>query len=839
MDYVRGVSDWLWDWADYRRSLVEYAVAAATVGATDEHVGTDATVNSAVPAPAMAAASHVAPGAAPTTPPAKRFTGADALAWVGSLCLVIATISFGLLQWDTLESGGRLTTVGIATLLGTVLVWTTKRACLTTVAEGLSVLMVAGAVTEVGLLVLRWFPGYHGFLPWCVGLVAVAGAAAAVAHPLKVRTPKVLAGLLVTFAGWASIRQWDLSPYPGGVLQMVVGVVALCGAALLLTRWADADGEFTTISVVGAGFALFGAYSAAMEWGYMDTYSRGYRLWSVALATTVAVAAWVTATMWHRRYPDSIAARVLRAEAALTAILAPAFAVHAATGFDVLVCHGVIAVAWLGVKVWRPPAQWARIPDQIATLPSLVMAMALPAYVIANVMLQAAFNYPSHRRLSGLVTFETGAGVARWWMAAATLGSILAVWLFGKGSESDTVRRVLLGAWGQAFALGAVGATLVTFTLGRPIDEGDPGLADNWHLPHGIAVWSRVLVPLALGVAGAALMVFQARRGRRSRAIAALPLWLLGLWVFPMAGSSTATAVVAGLGLAVWALIPALHDGFSRDLARIAGPTAVAVATTSVFAVVAGSGRLSQISRADAGAAYLGALVVVQAVVWLVERDFTGRRINWFGLVLAYGVAVLVVPTFAQTTAPDMSSQAVAFLVTGALGVAAWWDRHPLAWVAAGAAGWITIVIFINRVAPNAPVEAYSGAAAALMAVGGVVAWRRGASSTAAMGPALATLAVPSVVMSLVHTGPRLYCVVALGAAACIAGVLTRTKALLVTGALSMLTIGTSQIVHVTSNYAGWQVFAAVGVVLVVAAATAERARQPLHRFRDSVAAYR
>ena len=453
-------------------------------------------------------------------------------------------------------------------------------------------------------------------------------------------------------------------------------------------------------------------------------------------------------------------------------------------------------------------------PARYAGAVCLVAAAVAAGYALATGL--------TGPRIAAVLVFQPAApllvahahpGLAGW---SLTFGLLAAVDL--------TARRVLTAP--LAYVLAGV-ATLVAFVpaviaAGRTVATAQPFFHAAWTAAVPAASWR---LPAALALVTVALFLAVPPRLRPA----------------PVAAGATAVAVAlpAGLHLPWWNgpildLVPAAVALAlaARHVARRGSVVAlvsqlVAVVLLSLHAIAAGFGRpgtafavFAVIALLGAGTAVLaplrglavGGLLTAAAAV--PAGAWTGTAALGFSeqgqrraVAVAFGVILVAASATALRTRDRVLAVVVA-LLAGAGGALAW---------------------------PAGPVlEAYTLVVGGLAVAGALIARRDHTPSWVTYGPALAVGLLPSLFLVLTDNEQhwrRL--LLGLGAlAVLLAGAKARLRAPVVAGSVTLGLLALHELVLVWELIPRWIPLAAAGALLVVLAATLERRRRDLARFR-------
>ena len=216
--------------------------------------------------------------------------------------------------------------------------------------------------------------------------------------------------------------------------------------------------------------------------------------------------------------------------------------------------------------------------------------------------------------------------------------------------------------------------------------------------------------------------------------------------------------------------------------------------------------------------------------------------------------ALAVLLAGAAAAAPDLPAGDSRALLLGAVGLAAVAGSALLPWAtargSAGAGGAVALAgLWVGLSGHDVELpEAYTGPPALALLAAGLLARRHaapsqdspGPGSTAAYGPGLAVLLLPSLLHACADPAgsiARLLALVVLCAGVLLLGASVRLRALVVGGSAGLLAAGLLLLVPYADAVPRWALLACVGVLLTGIGATYEARRRDLDRARAALAA--
>ncbi|MFC8847467.1 MULTISPECIES: SCO7613 C-terminal domain-containing membrane protein [unclassified Micromonospora] len=665
-----------------------------------------------------------------------------------------------------------------------------------------------------------------------IGVVAVAFATLALPGVGPVPWPAVLAAGLVVGAGLLLFAVTRARPW-WGVLAAAVAGAALVGHALL-AGLASPDGEAALLGAVvplGLAVAALGRRDGGVRRGVAGA-ALAAALLAVPAAVTVALFAAGASPWWQAR-------------AALAAVGLPLVALLAVRRrWPELTGYASVAFAAGSVLVALAPLV-VRVDEPVALYAAVVVLLTV---------------------LAGPGTRPTGAPLV------SGLG-LLAVALF---AAAPVLVRVLVAPYGEVSTpwsgaptgvpvpgAAPAGVALLVLTLAAALAGRAPGrsAADPaGGQPPRAAGWADAALP-ALPFAAAAVPVLLAAAGAPwpvvsgvllLTGVAALlaaalvrprPL-LLGVTV-PVGLVATAAGLggllatragtLAGLGALVVAGVVAAVAG-RTGAARLAG-VLVAVGSAAGFAVTAALAASLPLRTASFAVLAVAVLVLAAAALPAGVDRLRGRVLD----VAAQAVALLAVLLAAGS---PRYAAAVCVLWGAAVGLRLLRRGEPVGWrwAFAGVAGGSELLGAWLLLGAGGVVllEAYTLPAAGLALAAGAVALRTrpGLNSWLALGPGLAAGLLPSGVSVLFAPDPQPWRRLLLGAGALavvLAGAARRWQAPVLLGGVTLVLLALHELVRGWDLLPRWIFLAAGGLALIGLAATYERRRRDLARFRAAV----
>ncbi|WP_432955415.1 SCO7613 C-terminal domain-containing membrane protein [Micromonospora haikouensis] len=681
-----------------------------------------------------------------------------------------------------------------------------------------------------------------------IAVVAVAFATLGVSGVGPLPWPAVPAAGLVVGAGLLLFAVTRARPW-WGVLAAAVAGAALVGHALLVGL-AYPAGEAALLGAVvplGLAVAALGRRAGGVRRGVAGV-ALAAALLAVPAAVTVALFAAGVPPWWQARaalaavgLPLVALVAVRRRWSELTGYASVAFAAGSA----------LVALAPLVVRVDEPVALYAAVVVLLTVLagpgtrPSgaplvsglglLAVALFAAAGVLARVLVapygEVAAPW-SGAPTGGPVPGATPAGVA---LLVLTLAAALAGRTPGPGRSATPVG-------GDGFPPGA----------GLPTSSGgQPPRAAGWAdaalpaLPFAAAALPVLLaaagtpwpvVPAVLLATGvAALLAAALARPRPLLVAVTVPVGLVA--TVPGLGGLLATraGTLAGLGALVVAGVVAAVAG-RTGAARLAGAL-TAVGSATGFAVTAALAASLPLRTASFAVLAVAVLVLAAAALPSGVDPLRGRVLD----VAAQAVALLAVLLAAGS---PRYAAAVCVLWGAAVGLRLLRRGEPVGWrwAFAGIAGGSELLgAWLLLIAGGVVLlEAYTLPAAGLALAAGAVALRTrpGLNSWLALGPGLVAALLPSGVSVLFAPDPQPWRRLLLGAGALavvLAGAARRWQAPVLLGGVTLVLLALHELARGWDLLPRWIFLAVGGLALIGLAATYERRRRDLARFRAAV----
>ncbi|WP_228986670.1 SCO7613 C-terminal domain-containing membrane protein [Micromonospora sp. DH13] len=681
-----------------------------------------------------------------------------------------------------------------------------------------------------------------------IGVVAVAFATLGVSGVGPLPWPAVPAAGLVVGAGLLLFAVTRAQPW-WGVLAAAVAGAALVGHALLVGL-AYPAGEAALLGAVvplGLAVAALGRRASGVRRGVAGA-ALAAALLAVPAAVTVALFAAGVPPWWQARaalaavgLPLVALVAVRRRWPELTGYASVAFAAGSA----------LVALAPLVVRVDEPVALYAAVVVLLTVLAGpgtrptgaplvsglglLAVALFAAAGVLARVLVApygevaAPWSGPP---TGGPVPGATPAGVA---LLVLTLAAALAGRTPGPGRSGTPVG-------GDGFP---PGAGLPTSSGGQPPRAAGWADAALSALPFAAAA-----LPVLLAAAGTPWPVVPAvllATGVAALLAAALarPRPLLGAVTVPVGLVATVTGLggllatragtLAGLGTLVVAGVVAAVAGRTGAARLAAALTAVGSATG--FAVTAALAASLPLRTASFAVLAVAVLALAAAALPSGVDPIRGRVLD----VAAQAVALLAVLLAAGS---PRYAAAVCVLWGAAVGLRLLRRGEPAGWrwAFAGVAGGSELLgAWLLLIAGGvALLEAYTLPAAGLALAAGAVALRTrpGLNSWLALGPGLVAALLPSGVSVLFAPDPQPWRRLLLGAGALavvLAGAARRWQAPVLLGGVTLVLLALHEVARGWDLLPRWIFLAVGGLALIGLAATYERRRRDLARFRAAV----
>lgn len=745
----------------------------------------------------------------PTGPPAgsgvvpperQEWSGARVralLLWLGAALLGISAITFTAVAWSRLDDGGRAAlligaTAGIAGLALAL------RRRLPMTAEALTGLAIVFLLVDVYALRRAGVaPAMPMQVWWAVGVVAVAGCAAALGRFAGRRT-----------AGFA--------------------VAALLPIAVqLLAGYADAAWTAATVLAALAAGIVYARGRLARHlhrevMAVLGLHAAGS--WAAA-----AILASIAATQ-----PDTVAAALAPALAVASLVGAPALAGRRLPGTGLRILVAALAA---GVPAGVVLTLVAPLLTDDGMLTATVVAGG--ATILASVLMASA------QRAGALIAGAAFALPGTLWAVTLSAPTVLGplAWLSEPWSatldraarevfEGSTTWPPLVGSWAAVGALGAVAAVGFGLGFGRRSMLGIASAAIGLLAALApLTAGASVLITLAATATVVVLSLLAAAVVDRERAdwswallpgaaIAAAPT--IG-WAAMSTAASVVTLAATTLGAGGAAVI-------ARSAARAvyAGLAAMlGVAFAGVAAHAAGAG----IPAAGFTAA-LAAGAIALIGVYLLRGEPASRAALEGTAAVAALTSAVIAASYSTTWLAGMLSALVPVAAVAALSA----DRRARYGIAAGVLALCAVWAWLAATRVDV-VEAYTGSAAAAALAAGIIAWRSGPGrSWLSLGPALVLAIGPTLALGIADDDAvRVGVAVALALAAVVGGAVRRLQAPLCIGAVALLAIGIDQWGADLVRMPRWITLGAAGVLLMWIGATFEHRRRDWRRASDVI----
>ncbi|MFG1844410.1 SCO7613 C-terminal domain-containing membrane protein [Micromonospora carbonacea] len=664
-----------------------------------------------------------------------------------------------------------------------------------------------------------------------IGVVAVAFATLGVSGVGPVPWPAVPAAGLVVGAGLLLYAVTRARPW-WGVLAAAVAGAALVGHALLVGL-ASPAGEAALLGAVvplGAAVAAVGRRAGGVRRGVAGA-ALAAALLAVPAAVAVALFAAGVPPWWQARaalaavgLPLVALVAVRRRWPELTGYASVAFAAGSA----------LVALAPLVARVDEPVALYAAVAVLLNVLAGPGTRPA-GAPLVSGLGLLAVALSASAGVLARVLVAPYGE-VAAPWSGAPTGGPV-------PGATPAGVALLVL-TLAAALAGRAPGRATVDPAGGPPPRAAGPGDAALFALPFAAAAtpvlhaaagapWP-VVPAVLLGIGVAALLAAALARPRPLLVAVTVPVGLVATVAGLVGLLATRAGTLTGLGTLVVAAVVAAVAG-RTGVARLAGAL-VAVGTATGFAVTAA--RAAGLPLRGASFAVLAVAVLVLAAAALPAADrLRGRVLD----VAAQAVALLAV--LLAVGSPRYAA-AACVLWGAAVGLRLLRRGEPVGWrwAFAGVAGGSELLgAWLLLVAGGVVLlEAYTLPAAGLALAAGAVALRTrpGLNSWLALGPGLVAALLPSGVSVLFAPDPQPWRRLLLGAGALavvLAGAARRWQAPVLLGGVTLVLLALHELARGWDLLPRWIFLAAGGLALIGLAATYERRRRDLARFRAAV----
>ncbi|MER7272335.1 hypothetical protein ABT344_29035, partial [Micromonospora carbonacea] len=343
-----------------------------------------------------------------------------------------------------------------------------------------------------------------------------------------------------------------------------------------------------------------------------------------------------------------------------------------------------------------------------------------------------------------------------------------------------------------------------------------------------------VVPAVLLGIGVAALLAAALARPRPLLVAVTVPVGLVATVAGLVGLLATRAGTLTGLGTLVVAAVVAAVAG-RTGVARLAGAL-VAVGSATGFAVTAARAAGLPLRGASFAVLAVAVLVLVAAALPAADR-LRGRVLD----VAAQAVALLAV--LLAVGSPRYAA-AVCVLWGAAVGLRLLRRGEPVGWrwAFAGVAGGSELLgAWLLLVAGGVVLlEAYTLPAAGLALAAGAVALRTrpGLNSWLALGPGLVAALLPSGVSVLFAPDPQPWRRLLLGAGALavvLAGAARRWQAPVLLGGVTLVLLALHELARGWDLLPRWIFLAVGGLALIGLAATYERRRRDLARFRAAV----
>lgn len=778
--------------------------------------------------PARVAGDAPFPGAGMSLP--------NLLLGLGTGLLVLAAIVFVAVSWAHLTAAAQgLVLVGL-TATGAWGTRALRRQGLTATAEALGVVTVAllpvdaEAVREATQAPGITFGPDISLVVWCLVIGAMAAVSWWFGRFSGTRAPLVAAALAAQVPVPLLVVGWPVTSPAGQVLILAQSAVTLVAAR----RAGGADRAARTAALSGAGLLWIHATVAALVFDVDDATGRGVAALVVALAAAVAALA---AALWA----DDDTARPLAAGTAagvaLTAAgLAVSVAVSGAAWWSVT---AAVAVGAMAVAV-RVPRRWGGAP---AGVTGTAAGMLVLPFVVAT----------ARTALAALEVADRSWQHAAWTSTRLLADGALSLDAFGSG---PLAAQLLVAAGGAVALRPRLGDRATVAALAG---VGAAGL-----------VLAPLLVDLPLAVTVAALIA----------GAGAACLTLVGLRREAATGPHAGSGTNASAGSTqVESLVPVAAVGLVTltvlGLAWAAGSAATTVATVATIAVVAAAVGAAAGRDGDIPLAHAGAVVAVVAGVaeaGLVTAALgAAPATSWAAVALAAAAAsavgAVIDPTGTRRGVRGQVSlstelAAAALHVGAALAVVGTGDPALTTAVLAGGAATAAVHALRPGRQPAAALavveglvllwlrlawadvtvpEAYTLPVAAILLAAALVARRVGVAdglpSWNVDGPWLVAAVAPTVLLAIDDPGlVRPLGGLVVGVAVLVAGAVTRRRAAVDVGGVTVAVLGLHQLSPVVAELPNWVTLGTCGLVLLAVGATFEQRRRDLGILRTRYA---
>ncbi len=739
---------------------------------------------------------------------------------LGTALVVMAAIVFAAVSWSRL--GATLQGLVLLGLTGTA-VWATRalrRRGLAATAEAVSVVAVALLPVDVEALreAARAFgltagPGGDPLVYWCLAIWMVAGVCWWFGRFSDTRAPRILAAVAAQV------------PLPLFVLDRPVGgaagqLLCLAQAAIVLVACRRAERAVAgarTAGIIVAAATWIAATSVAageaLDGGAADRLSG-----AGVVGVAAAIAALVAALWAHDQSVRSAAAGA----ATGVGLAAVGLAISTvATGNAWWPAAAGVCVAAVAVAV-RVPRAWGDAPARVAGTLAAALSLPLVAAVSSAVAVGVGALDQAWRHDATTTSLALADGITDWLTPGAVIAHLavaaaaLAAVHPRAGRRTTGVAATAVGVAAVAVAPVLVDVPLAGVVGGLVVAAYAPML---WLAPPG---GTRRTAPVPAPVALAAVTV----------------LSVLAL-AWAAAAPATTVAAVAAVGvLAGWLAALALRDGNE--------PLAHGATMTTVVAVVAEAGlAAAALGSAPATAWAVAALAAAAASAAVAGLDPAGTRPDGRGRVALGGeLTAAALHVLAACAVAGLADPALVTVVlaTGA-GAAAVHALRPGRRLAAVWAIAESLVLVWQRlaVAEVSVPEAYTLPVAVALLAAALVARRLGHAadepSWTVHGPWLVAAIAPTVLLAVDDPGfVRPLGGLVTGVVVLVVGAMTRTRAAVDVGAVTVVALGLRQLSPVIAELPNWATLGTCGLVLLAVGATFEERRRDLGTLLDRYA---
>jgi hypothetical protein len=792
---------------------------------------------------ARSAAAAAAPVRVPPPPPAPRsgagVTLPNLLLGLGTALIIVAAIVFAAVRWSDLGATVQaLVLFGLTAGTG----WATRlihRHGLTATAEAVSVITVAllpvdGHALREAAEALSWSsgPGGDPLVYWCLAIWAAAAVTWWFGRFSGTRAPRIIAAIAaqVPVPLYVIDRPVDA---PAGQL-LCLGQAAVAMVAVRRTPGAAAGARATAVlGAVGTWLVVTPLALALAVDG-----ETAERLGGAGVLAAAAAVAGLVAALW----PDGDTARPLALGAA-TAVGLAAVGVGVSAGVTGDAWWPIAACACAVVVVGsaRLPGRWAGPPAVVAaglgTLASLPLAgVALDALGAALAAGDHPWTHEAGTPVRSLADPPIGLPAPGLVVAqfVVVVAAVLGVAASGRIGRQAAERALSALAVAAALAAPLVADLSVGATVGLTLAAAGGAMA--WAArPRGSAAGVPPPALAVAGLSGAALLWSLAASGTTVVAVGVVAALAGGLAAAAVRDGSEAVAVAAAAGAVV-------------AVASEAGAVTLALVGTAAEAWLAVG--LSALAATFVAAALdwpgTGVDLARLAAVAVAGRQPAGRvRPDLARLVGAIGegtaVAVHLVALLATASLDDTGAASV-LLAAGAATSGAHTLRPGRRVAAiAGAAEGVALIWVRLAVAEVDVAEAYTAPVAVAFLAAALVAHRTGVAdrnpSWAVHGPWLIMAVAPTMLVALDDPGlVRPLGGLVAGAAVLVAGAVSRRRAAVDVGTITVVVLGLRQLAPVVGALPNWATLGACGLFLLAVGATFEERRRNVATIRDRYA---